>query len=265
MKKAWSSRIGEVLLCKRERINPHGPFAVAICKEDSTVGHIPRTISSVCCMFLRKPGSSISCRVTGPRRYSHDLPQGGMEIPCTIEFKGYEIYVNKLKWIIAQQKENREACASHLQTKINKEKSDSLSTNSSVGTALNESQHASVQIEVENPRCASVNISIQKSAVKMQSAAPGPSIVTANVLESPHTSVNVKFMDTFQGNETKTIDVDGNDKSNAESQYISPNSLNIIAIEHNYSQNPVETPHLWVRFGKSFLTTQERDQINYGK
>ena len=176
------------------------------------------------------------------------------------------MYVNKLKWIIAQRKENREACVSHLQTKINKEKSDSLSTTSSMGIALNESQHASVQIEVENPRCASVNISIQKSAIKVQSAASGPSIVMANVLESPHTLVNVKFMDTFQGNETKIIHLDGDDdKSNAESQYISPSSLNTIAIEHNYSQNPVETPHPWVRFGKSFLTTQERDQINYGK
>lgn len=94
-----------MLLCKRERINPHDPFAVAVCKEDHTVGHLPRAISSVCYMFLGKPGSSISCKVTGLRRYSHDLPQGGMEIPCTIEFKGDEINVNKLKWITAQQKE----------------------------------------------------------------------------------------------------------------------------------------------------------------
>ena len=38
-------------------------------------------------------------------------------------------------------------------------------------------------------------------------------------------------MDTFQGNETKIIDVDGNDdKSNVESQYISPSNiiLNVI-------------------------------------
>ena len=84
-----------------QAINPHNPFAVAICKEDSTVGHLPRAISSVCYMFLGKPGSSISCKVIGPRRYSHDLPRGGME-------KGDQINVNKLKWIIAQQKENRE-------------------------------------------------------------------------------------------------------------------------------------------------------------
>ena len=92
-----------------------------------------------CDMFLGKPESSISCKVTGPRRYSHDLPQGGMEIPCTIEFKGDEINVNKLKWIIAQQKENREACVSHVQTEIKEEESGSPSTTSTVGVALKES------------------------------------------------------------------------------------------------------------------------------
>ena len=46
-----------------------------------------------------------------------------------------------------------------------------------------------------------MNISIQKSAhaaVNVQLAVPGPSVVKANILESPHTSVNVKFMKTFQ-------------------------------------------------------------------
>ena len=113
-----------------------------------------------------------------------------------------------------------------------------------------------------------MNISIQKSAhaaVKVQSAAPvaGPSMVQANVSESPHTLVNVKLMD-FQGNETKIIDED-EDKSNAEFQSISTSSLSTIAVEHNYSKKPVETSHVWVRFGKYFLTTLERHQINYNK
>ena len=29
----------------------------------------------------------IDCTVTGSRRYSADLPQGGMEIPCILTFK----------------------------------------------------------------------------------------------------------------------------------------------------------------------------------
>ena len=73
-------------------------------------------------------------------------------------------------------------------------------------------------------------------------------------------------MKTFQVHETEIIDVDGDDnKSNTESQSISPSGLSTIAVEHNYSKNPVETPYAWVRFGKSFLTTLERDQISYGK
>jgi len=39
----------------------------------------------VCSLFLRQSGK-ISCCVTGSRQYSSDLPQGGLEIPCTLKF-----------------------------------------------------------------------------------------------------------------------------------------------------------------------------------
>ena len=51
------------------------------------VGHIPRNISTSCNLFLRK-GGTISCVVTGHRQYSSDLPQGGLEVPCQMLFKG---------------------------------------------------------------------------------------------------------------------------------------------------------------------------------
>ena len=38
-KEIWAACIGEELPCKRERGNPHDPFAVAVCKEANTVGH----------------------------------------------------------------------------------------------------------------------------------------------------------------------------------------------------------------------------------
>ena len=38
-------------------------------------------------MFLLR-GGTITCRVTASRRYSGDLPQGGLEIPCLLTFKG---------------------------------------------------------------------------------------------------------------------------------------------------------------------------------
>ena len=58
---------------------------MAVEKDSSIVGHVPRKISAICSLFLRQSGK-ISCCVTGPRQYSSDLPQGGLEIPCTLKF-----------------------------------------------------------------------------------------------------------------------------------------------------------------------------------
>ena len=66
--------------------NTHNPSAVAVRKDAVTVGHVPRAISSICSIFLRR-GGTISCRVNGSRRYSADLPQGGLEIPCILTFQ----------------------------------------------------------------------------------------------------------------------------------------------------------------------------------
>ena len=34
------------------------------------------------------------------RRYSHDLPQGGLEVPCTLVFEGNSKYTKKVKGIV---------------------------------------------------------------------------------------------------------------------------------------------------------------------
>ena len=83
----WDADLGEQLPCQREPINSKDPFAVAVVKSHVTVGHIPRKISSICSMFLRH-GGTINCRVTASRRYSRDLPQGGLEVPCVLTFQG---------------------------------------------------------------------------------------------------------------------------------------------------------------------------------
>ena len=61
-----------------------------------TVGHIPRCISAVCSSFLRR-GGEIHCTVTGSRRYSRDLPQGGLKVPCTLSFMDDNKELKKLK------------------------------------------------------------------------------------------------------------------------------------------------------------------------
>ena len=53
---------------------------LAVCKVgDEIVGHLPRNISTMCSIFIRR-GEIIYCTVSGRRQYSRDFPQGGMEI-----------------------------------------------------------------------------------------------------------------------------------------------------------------------------------------
>ena len=68
-------------------------------KDGTVVGHIPKKISSVCSLYLRR-GGSIICRVTGSRRYSEDLIQGGLEIPCVLIFEGDATLTTKAKKLV---------------------------------------------------------------------------------------------------------------------------------------------------------------------
>ena len=93
----WSAGVGEQLTCDREPGNRHDTFAVAVKKDEVIVGHVPRCISPICYIFLCR-GGTISCRVTGHRRYSANLAQGGMEIPCILTFQtGDAQYLDKIK------------------------------------------------------------------------------------------------------------------------------------------------------------------------
>ena len=60
----WKPRIGEILSCSREGGNREDPFAVAVQKSSATVGHVPRRISCVCSLFLRR-GGTIVLAMTG--------------------------------------------------------------------------------------------------------------------------------------------------------------------------------------------------------
>ncbi len=88
-KDIWEAAEGEVLPCNRELHNLQDPFAVSVNKDATIVGHVPRVISAVCSSFLRRNGM-ISCRIIGGRRYSADLHQGGLEIPCILTFRAEE-------------------------------------------------------------------------------------------------------------------------------------------------------------------------------
>ena len=92
----WSAVLGEVLSCEREPANNRDRYAVTVKKAELVIGHLPQKVSRVCSLFLRR-GGIIRCRVTGRRRYSSDLPQGGLEIPCQLEFSATLKEIKKLK------------------------------------------------------------------------------------------------------------------------------------------------------------------------
>ena len=84
------------LICLREPFNSVDKYAVCVKKDDDIIGHLPKKISRICSVFLRR-GGSISCIVTGRRRYSSDLTQERLEIPCSLLFRGKQKEVQKLK------------------------------------------------------------------------------------------------------------------------------------------------------------------------
>ena len=93
----WTAVFGERLFTERELHNVVDRYAVAVTKDSGeTVGHLPRKISRLCSMFIEQ-GGDITCVVVGNRRYSSDFVQGGLEIPCTLIFRGKEKLLLQLK------------------------------------------------------------------------------------------------------------------------------------------------------------------------
>ena len=70
-------------------------------KAGTIVGHLPKKISSTCSLFIRK-GGTIDCEVTDPNgKYSRDLAQGGLEIPCVLMLQGIKDLVGKAVKLLA--------------------------------------------------------------------------------------------------------------------------------------------------------------------
>ena len=82
-------------VCERNPQNSHDCYAVAVKREDILIRHLRRKLSRLCSLFLRR-GGAMFCVVTGGRRYLVDLPQGGLEVPCSLLFKHKPKDVEKL-------------------------------------------------------------------------------------------------------------------------------------------------------------------------
>ena len=73
-------------------------------KDGKTVGHLPRKLSKVCSLFLKR-GGTIQCTVRGRRHCSTDLPQGGLETYCSpvilkIYDKSYNCFLENINHMI---------------------------------------------------------------------------------------------------------------------------------------------------------------------
>ena len=95
-KEIWSAVVGEEFACEREPTNSTDRYAVAVIRSGVAIGHLPRKVSRACSLFLRR-GGTIDCVVTGGRRHSSDLPQGGLEIPCRVKFTAKPEQIKTLK------------------------------------------------------------------------------------------------------------------------------------------------------------------------
>ena len=114
-KDIWSPEIGDMMACQLEFGNIHGPYAVSIVTSNgNTVGHVPRTISTACTFFIRR-GGTIICQVTGQKRYSSDLVQGGLEIPCIYTFSGSDMTrLKKIKKLLSEAPAQKTLSQNHL-------------------------------------------------------------------------------------------------------------------------------------------------------
>jgi len=76
--------------CVHEMHRKTGEFTWLICSSCSERRNshwsCSKKVSILCYIFLRK-GRTITSTIPGTVHYSHDLVQGGMEVPCTLHFR----------------------------------------------------------------------------------------------------------------------------------------------------------------------------------
>ena len=62
-------------------------YTIAVKHDEQTVGHVPKFLSKLTFFFFLKHGGKVIIKVNGPKRYSVDLKQGGMEVPAEFCFE----------------------------------------------------------------------------------------------------------------------------------------------------------------------------------
>ena len=96
----WEAAVGESL-CEREAQKCFRSIRCG-CEKGTIIRHLPRKVSWVCSLFLPRRGT-IECTVTGRRKYSADLAQGGLEVPCSA-FQGNTYGTHRFRESVAWPK-----------------------------------------------------------------------------------------------------------------------------------------------------------------
>ena len=90
-------------------------------KDGHVVGHVPHvTYIYTLCHFIRK-GGSILCKIIGRHKYSRDLPQGGMDVPCCLHFMGKKGDVKKIECLIKKFKDSSKITISETESHVTKQ------------------------------------------------------------------------------------------------------------------------------------------------
>ena len=53
-KKVWAATVGEALMCERQLKNSSYRYAVAVKNKGTIIEHLPRKLSQMCSLFLRR-------------------------------------------------------------------------------------------------------------------------------------------------------------------------------------------------------------------
>ena len=102
----WTPSIGEVNVLKREPTNPFDSYAVAVRKDNETVGHLPYNMAPTVSAFLSRDTNVGFAEVTGAR-----VNRGGgygLEIPCIYRFYGPQLYIDHLETILRENPDARQ-------------------------------------------------------------------------------------------------------------------------------------------------------------
>ena len=99
-KHIWDPIVGKTLRLERQPNNHKDRCAVAVKKDNVTVGHIPYNLAPTISAFLSRGVNAGFVEVTGPK-----INRGGgygLEIPCIYRFYGSQLYVDRLQGLAGE-------------------------------------------------------------------------------------------------------------------------------------------------------------------